>query len=181
MLVVITSKNPVKLAATKAAFQQAFPDKAMTFASCSVPSDVAEQPMSDEETRRGAFNRVNNAKSLHPEADFWVGLEGGAEQGQAHTMTFAWMAIAHKSGQSSESRSGSIPLPPAVSDLMASGWELGKANDHVFNTHNSKQAGGAIGLLTKGQFTRESVYTQAMLFALLPFSHELYPSHLSRL
>jgi non-canonical (house-cleaning) NTP pyrophosphatase len=47
--------------------------------------------------------------------------------------------------------------------------------DRLFNTDNIKQKGGAIGLLTKGLATRESVYRQATLLALAPFVNpELY-------
>ncbi len=35
-------------------------------------------PMSDAETLMGATNRANNAKKEVPDADYWVGLEGGS-------------------------------------------------------------------------------------------------------
>jgi non-canonical (house-cleaning) NTP pyrophosphatase len=53
--------------------------------------------------------------------------------------------------------------------------ELGDANDRVFSTVNSKHQGGAFGLLTDGLYTRESVYTQALVIALIPFNNMLYP------
>jgi non-canonical (house-cleaning) NTP pyrophosphatase len=47
--------------------------------------------------------------------------------------------------------------------------------DRLFNTNNIKQKGGAIGLLTNGLATRESVYRQATLLAMAPFIHsDLY-------
>ncbi len=51
---------------------------------------------------------------------------------------------------------------------------MGEANDRVFSTLNSKQGGVAFGLLTDGLYTRESVYTQTLVFALIPFVHELW-------
>ena len=65
-------------------------------------------------------------------------------------------------------------LPPAVGELIDSGLELGEANDRVFDTHNSKQAGGAYGLLTNGLLTRESVYADTLIVALATFSHPVY-------
>ena len=53
--------------------------------------------------------------------------------------------------------------------------ELGDANDRVFSTVNSKQGGGAYGLLTGGRYTRESIYAQTLIIALTPFVNELYP------
>ncbi len=68
-----------------------------------------------------------------------------------------------------------MPLPPAVKELIASGLELGEANDKVFSTVNSKQRSGAYGLLTDGLFTRETIYRQTLIFALIPFVNDLYP------
>ena len=67
-----------------------------------------------------------------------------------------------------------LPLPPRVAELVESGLELGEANDRVFSTLNSKQGGGAFGLLTDGAMTREGVYTQTLVLALIPFVHELW-------
>ena len=61
-----------------------------------------------------------------------------------------------------------------MQQLVNSGLELGEANDRVFSTLNSKQGGGAFGLLTDGLMTRESVYTQTLTLALIPFVHELW-------
>jgi len=58
--------------------------------------------------------------------------------------------------------------------VVEAGLELGEANDRVFSTANSKHKGGAFGLLTAGQFTREGVYTDTLLIALVPFINELY-------
>jgi non-canonical (house-cleaning) NTP pyrophosphatase len=90
-------------------------------------------------------------------------------------MAFAWMAIKGRAGDISEARSPTLPLPPAVKELVDAGMELGEANDRVFSTMNSKQGGGAYGLLTDGRYTRESIYAQTLIIALTPFIHRLYP------
>jgi len=61
-----------------------------------------------------------------------------------------------------------------VLTLVDQGQELGDANDQVFSTVNSKQQGGAFGLLTNGLYTREGVYTEALVIALVPFVNTLY-------
>jgi non-canonical (house-cleaning) NTP pyrophosphatase len=90
-------------------------------------------------------------------------------------MAFAWMAIRGRNGKIGEARTVTLPLPPAVNELVASGLELGEANDRVFSTVDSKQQGGAFGLLTDGRYTREDIYSQTLIFALIPFVNELYP------
>jgi non-canonical (house-cleaning) NTP pyrophosphatase len=151
MKVVIASQNPAKIRAVKAAFMLQFPEEEPELIPLSVESGVNEQPMSDKETRRGARNRARNALTA-----------------------FAWMAILGPDQRIGEARTVTLPLPPAVKALVEEGLELGDANDRVFSTVNSKHQGGAFGLLTRGIHTREGVYTEALVIALVPFVNELY-------
>lgn len=175
MKVVVASQNPVKIGAAREAFATQFPDADIEMWSVDVDSGVGDQPMSDTVTRNGARTRALRAREELPEADFWVGLEGGIEVLDDQLMAFAWMAIKGKTGDISEARSTTLPLPPAIKELVESGMELGEANDKVFSTINSKQGGGAFGLLTDGLHTRESIYTQTLVMALIPFVNTLYP------
>ena len=174
MKVVIASHNPAKIRAVKDAFALQFPRVDAQFFPVNVESGVSDQPLSDRETRHGARNRVQNAREMQPGADFWVGLEGGIETIDDQLMAFAWMAVMGPGHQVGEARTVTLPLPPAVKALVDTGLELGNANDQVFSTVNSKHQGGAFGLLTNGIYTREGVYTEALVIALLPFVNELY-------
>ncbi|AKU55948.1 Inosine/xanthosine triphosphatase; Hypothetical cytoplasmic protein in cluster with NspS [Vibrio parahaemolyticus] len=172
--VVIASLNPAKINAVKSAFQSAFPQQAFEFVGISVPSEVADQPLTNEETHRGALNRVKNAKLEMPTADFYVGLEAGIEG----NVTFAWMVIESDTHRG-ESRSASLMLPPEVLAQLADANELGDVMDKVFGTENIKQKGGAISLLTQNQLTRSSVYHQALILALIPFTNpDHFPANL---
>jgi inosine/xanthosine triphosphatase len=173
--VVVASRNPVKIAATHDAFTSVFPDATIDVTGVDVDSGVGDQPDSDSTTREGARARALQASEAEPGADFWVGLEGGVEAFDGQLMAFAWMAIKGREGEISEARSTTLPLPPAVKELVDSGMELGEANDRVFSTVNSKQGGGAYGLLTDGRYTREGIYTQTLIIALTPFANPLYP------
>lgn len=175
MNIVVASKNPVKVDATRRAFTRLFPDASIQLASVDVSSGVSDQPTSDGETRRGARTRAMNASQTEPGADFWVGMEGGIEVIDDQLMAFAWMVVLGPKGDFGEARSVTVPLPPAVKELVDNGLELGDANDKVFATLNSKQGGGAYGLLSNGLYTRESVYRQTLIIALTPFVNELYP------
>jgi len=174
MKVVIASHNPAKIRAVNKAFALQFPGEEIEYTPVSVDSGVADQPLSDEETRHGARNRVQNAHELHPDANFWVGLEGGIETIDDQLMAFAWMAVLGPDQRIGEARTVTLPLPPAVKALVDQGLELGDANDKVFSTVNSKHQGGAFGLLTNGIYTREGVYTEALVIALVPFVNRLY-------
>ena len=175
MKVVVASRNPVKVGATTQAFQTLFPDAVLDVTSVNVDSGAGDQPDSDEATRQGARTRALKSREARPDADFWVGLEGGIEIVDDQLMAFAWMAVQGRVGDVSEARSTTLPLPPAVKKLVVSGLELGEANDRVFSTVNSKQGGGAYGLLTDGLYTREGIYAQTLIMALIPFVNTLYP------
>ena len=174
MRIAVASRNPVKVRAVEGAFRRVFAGEALAFEPVDVESGVADQPMSDDETRRGAGNRARRAREACPDARFWVGLEGGIEVIGDGFMAFAWMAVLGTDGRIGEARTVTLPLPPAIKALVDDGLELGDANDRVFATVNSKQQGGAFGLLTNGIYTRESVYTEAVVAALVPFTNTLF-------
>lgn len=168
--VIITSLNPAKITAVKAAFCDVFPNQEMLFSGISVTSDVSDQPMSNQETLSGARNRIKNAQKL-VEGDFYVGIEAGVDCFD----TFAWVVIS-SANQTGESRSATVPLPPTAVRALRSGKELGDVMDEMFNQTNIKQQGGAIAMLTGHLLTRSSVYHQALILALIPFIHpSLYP------
>ena len=61
--VLIASKNPVKINATKKAFEDVFTDH-FEFEGVSADSLVSDQPMSNDETLKGATNRLQNIQHL---------------------------------------------------------------------------------------------------------------------
>jgi inosine/xanthosine triphosphatase len=176
--VIVGSKNPVKVGCTREAFTQAF-GQADVVEGVDAFSNIPAQPRSEEETLLGAKNRASHAKTLVPEADYWVGIEGGVDEDSQGMYAFAWIYILHCSGKSSQSKTGTFYLPPQVVALIREGMELGHADDLVFQAQNSKQQGGSVGLLTQGIITREAYYQQAMVLALIPFLNDsLYPAGL---
>jgi inosine/xanthosine triphosphatase len=169
--IIVGSKNPVKVGCTREAFSQAFGNVGLV-EGVDALSNIPAQPRSEEETLFGAKNRATHAKSLVPEADYWVGIEGGVDEDPQGMYAFAWIYVLHRSGKSSQSKTGTFYLPPPVVALIQDGMELGHADDLVFQAQNSKQQGGSVGLLTHGLITREGYYQQAMVLALIPFLNE---------
>lgn len=173
--VIIASQNPVKIEATKIAFKKMFSDQEFEFEGVSAESGVSDQPMSDEETLKGALNRAENASRENSKADYWVGIEGGLEEHPEGMMCFAWMAIKNVDGKIGYGKSSTFFLPNEVTKLVKEGRELGDADDIVFKRNNSKQANGAVGLLTDNVITRTIYYVDAIIMALIPFKNkELY-------
>ena len=171
----IASSNPVKIAAAVEGFTQMFPGETFEAISIYTSVSVSVQPMSDEETLRGAEERASHAKLLRPDLEYWVGIEGGCADWPIGMGAFAWVVILDER-QCGRGRSGEFFLPEKVAELVRGGVELGEADDRVFSRNNSKQGNGAIGLLTNNAIDRKSLYIPAVIFALIPFTNtELYP------
>jgi inosine/xanthosine triphosphatase len=172
MRVIIASKNPVKINAVKEGFGKMFPEVKAIFEGISVSSEVPDQPMGNKETFDGALNRAKNAKKEIPNADFWVGLEGGLIAHSATEMeVMAWIVVLDKD-KIGKSRTASLDLPQATIDLINKGLELGHADEIVHSVENSKQNMGTTGLLTNNTITRLDYYIQSVIFALIPFNNK---------
>ncbi|MCW8355157.1 MULTISPECIES: inosine/xanthosine triphosphatase [Marinomonas] len=174
--VCVGSKNPVKINAAREAFAILFPNHIIHCEEMSAPSGVADQPMSEAETRLGAQNRARYCSENSPNAemDFFVAMEGGVDRFEEGAATFAYVAIQNAQGRLMTGRSANLPLPERVYQRLVAHEELGMVMDDVFKTENIRQKGGAIGLFTNHAATRESVYTQALILALAP---ALHPEH----
>ncbi|AWW30902.1 inositol monophosphatase [Echinicola strongylocentroti] len=175
LLVVVGSKNPVKVQCTENGFQRAFGEHHFIVEGLNINSEVSDQPFGDEETYRGAFNRAKNAKNTFPEADYWVGIEGGVEEVDNEMIAYAWVTVMDRNGKLGKAKTSTFFLPEAISKLIRGGMELGAADDKVFDRENSKQGNGAVGMLTNGTIDRTEYYEQAVVLALIPFiSDKLY-------
>ena len=172
--IVVASENPVKIDAVRRGFNRMFPDQDFQIQGIGVASGVSDQPMTDQASRKGAIIRAENAREALPEADYWVGLEGGCETLDADLVAFAWIVVISRQGKGS-ARTAQFRLPREVQRLVESGLELGDADDRVFGRTNSKQKSGAVGLLTSDVVTRTTLYEQAVILALILFKNpDLY-------
>lgn len=169
--VVVASLNPVKLNCTQTGFTKVFEQDAIHIEGTSVPSGVSDQPMTNDETLRGAKNRALNARKSKPDAHFWVGIEGGIDQEQGDMEAFAWIYILSNK-QSGKARTASFILPEKIRMLVNEGIELGHADDLIFKRENSKQGNGAVGILTHNLIDRASYYEPAVILALIPFIND---------
>ncbi|CAM9524131.1 unnamed protein product, partial [Phaeothamnion confervicola] len=69
------STSPPKVEAVKGAFAAAFPGRLLEIEALSTESGVPDQPVGDDETRRGAVNRARGAwMACRARCDFAVGM-----------------------------------------------------------------------------------------------------------
>lgn len=167
--VISATKNPAKITAIMQAFEGIFGEGSCHIEPVDVESGVPEQPLGSEETRAGARQRVINARAARPDADFWVAIEAGIDEGS----TFSWVVI-ERDEKHGEARSASLPLPTAVLEKVMAGAPLGNVMSDVTGIEQIGRKEGAIGIFTNGVLTRSSVYYQVVLLALSPFHHPAY-------
>ena len=168
--VLVGSVNPVKIGAVRDAFAPYFPDVAVD--GIDVASGVPAQPV-DDETFAGAENRARALVRMNAErglgAGFCVGLEGGIAQLHARWFAYGVIGIADAEGRLSFGVSPLFELPPGITDDLLAGIELGEVMDRLAGERNTKQRGGAVGVLTGGRITRRELYAQGVAMALIPF------------
>lgn len=175
MQIVVGSENPVKLAVAREACALAFPDRECAVSGVRAESGVDEQPWGTEAMRTGAHTRARHCQEARPEADLFIGIEGGVEDIDGTLFATAWMCAIDQAGRVNHGRASAFPLPTELATRLHAGEELGPATDAVFGTVNAKRAGGAIGALTDGSVTRADFYLHGLYFALLPFRNiDLY-------
>lgn len=188
MHVVVASQNPTKVDAVEEAFRRVFLNasvsEAFKITGIKVDTGVAEQPMGDEETKQGALNRAETVRVLHPDADYWVGVEGGVVwhpapvtgTGQRELECMAWVTIIGSDGRIGKARSNGFLLPPAMATLIGSGIKQSEADNQVFGRANSGTTNGTVGYLSHDLITRTHYTADTVILALAPFIHpEHYP------
>ena len=172
--IVVAYKNPVKLKAAEEGFKAMFPQEEVKVVDVERQVTISMQPMTSAETLKGACERATNARLTTPDADYWMGIEGGVEDTPEGMELFAWVVVLDRENMG-KGRTGMFYLPERLRQLVKGGMELGEADDLVFGRSNSKQANGAVGLLTDDAITRTTYYVPAVIFALIPFKNaDLY-------
>jgi len=105
-----------------------------------------------------------------PQADYWVGIEGGVEERQGSMEAFAWIVVSAPP-LLGKSRTGTFSVPEEVAALVRQGHELAAAVEKVYQHTQVKSTTGAVGVLTEGVIDRVQLYEHAVVLALVPFKH----------
>lgn len=171
---VVGSKNQIKTQAVEDIVHKFWSE--VEVLGIDVSSNVANQPRTDEETKNGAINRAENALNNKPDADYGVGLESGIEFRPDGLWTIGWIAVTDKKGKIGLAKTVEFRLPPGMAKLIENGLEQGQADAQFFKREDNGEKEGLVGLLTKGSVKRAEAFSQAIIFALVPFLNpEYYP------
>lgn len=170
MKINVGSKNQAKVEAVREILQDYPRLKDAEVLAMEAKSEVADQPLTLEETMRGAINRARNA---FVDCAYSIGLESGMFP-VPHSRT-GWMDIgicAIFDGQEFYFGTSSAWEFPdkAITDLIINqGFDMSRAAHKIGLTDNPAigSAEGVIGILTKGRLTRKEYTRQSLLTALI--------------
>jgi len=164
--VVVGSKNPVKLNATKNVLERIYDD--LTVSSVNADSEVPDQPFGLDQTVDGAVNRAKNAYS--DEYDLSVGIESGLIE-VPKTLTgfidIQWCAIFDGRNITIGASSG-FEYPPSVIKQVLAGVEVGDVMDQVTGVDDLGQKKGAVSHLSHGMLNRTQNTEECVLTAMIP-------------
>ncbi len=179
MQIAIASTRPAKKNAVRRAFERLqprfWPGELLNFVARSVASGVPDMPKTLEELANGAKNRAQNLADLEPQADFFVGLEGGFFQisleGESAVQTFlqGW-AYVWDGTRGAWGASYAAPVPDALAQAVyLQNQELGHIIDAFSGRQRVRDNEGAFGVFTLDLLTRADSFEKALLGALAPF------------
>lgn len=151
MKVAIGSKNQTKVGAV----QEVWKDAIIT--AVSVPSGVAAQPFSDEETMQGAINRAKRALEAE-QADIGFGLEGGVMKTDHGLFMCNWGALATREGKIFIAGGARIKLPDDFLAPLESGKELSEVMEEFVMRKDIRSHEGAIGIFTDHHVDRTGLF-----------------------
>ena len=170
MIVAVGSLNPAKIEAARLAFSALWPGELEDVHGCPASSGVADQPMTDAETIRGARNRATGAMGLG-QADYAVGIEGGLHQTEGSWFNCGWAVVVDRAGRQGVGSTLRMQVPLALMEIVLAGRELGEACDLVFGRTDTKRAEGFVGIMTGSAIHRTGALCDAVIAALTPFLH----------
>lgn len=133
-------------------------------------SQVSDQPLSLEETVRGAINRAQNCFG---ECDYSVGIESGLMKVPGSKSGYMDVCVcAIFDGKESHlglSSAWEFPDTKVMDLIVKGGLDMSKAINKAGMTKNAEvgSAEGAIGILTKGRIDRKEYTKQALRMALI--------------
>jgi inosine/xanthosine triphosphatase len=171
MLIVLGSSSPVKINATKQAFETYFDD--VEVKGIEVPTGIKPFPTSDEETFQGAVNRVR-AVSEQVFADYYVGLEGGLQCLNGFTIV-KQIAVIKKGERMCVGVSSGYAAPESlIKQLDMTSDESRKILDKYFGKKEILSKEGIVGVLTNGILNRTMISRDAIICALTGFINQHY-------
>jgi len=170
MLIKVGSKNQAKVSAVAELLREYPHLSHADVAGVASSSDISDQPLSLEETVRGAMNRARNC---FLECNYSVGIESGLMTVPGSKSGYMDVCVAAiydgKEFHLGLSSAWEFPDTKVMDLIVKGGLDMSQAINKAGMTNNAKigAAEGAIGILTKGRIDRKEYTKQALRVALI--------------
>lgn len=173
MKIIVGSKNPNKVEAVREVFTEFFPND-LEVVGIEVDSNINDQPITMEETIRGAMNR---ATSAFLDCDLSIGIEGGLMEvphSKSRYMQFE-ACVLFDGTDCYLGLTGLFAIPNQIIEIIK---KEGINLSHALLKHgytDSEYIGheqGVIGIFTKGKINRKEFTKQAVEMMLIHFNNK---------
>ena len=171
MLIALGSTSPVKINATKQAFEAYFDN--VEIKGIKVPSGIKPFPTSEEETFQGAVNRAKAVSEME-QADYYVGLEGGLQTFNGYIIVKQIAVVLHDEKTGIGVSSGYNAPETLINQLDMTSDESRIILDRYFGKTEILSKEGIIGVLTNGKLNRTTISRNAVICALTVFINPQY-------
>ncbi|ENN96843.1 hypothetical protein J422_00310 [Methanocaldococcus villosus KIN24-T80] len=163
-VVALGSKNPIKVKATKEAFERVIGYSEII--PVDVDSKVSPHPIGLEETYKGALNRAKEAfKKI--QCVYSVGIEAGMIELDGHYLDIH-VAVVYDGIRETVGLSQGFEYPKIVAEHIMKGIEGKIIAEKISGIKGIGESVGMIGYLTDNHIKREDLCRDAVIMALIP-------------
>ncbi|GLC88195.1 DUF84 family protein [Lysinibacillus piscis] len=155
MKIAIGTTNKAKIAAVETVANDYLEQPSYTYVKAA--SQVANQPMTHEETRLGAIHRAKNTLQA-VDVQLAFGLEGGITEIEGAMYVCNWGALVTADGDVFTAAGAQILLPEEIAQEIRNGKELGPVMNDYTQRQDIRQNEGAIGIFTHGLINRQQMF-----------------------
>ena len=172
--ILVTSKNPVKIKASKDAFEKFFDSLEIVSKEIVITDKNAHQPIGCEQTRNFSRKRVLLAKQKFKGFDYYIGIESGVMKFDSNT---AYIIVYSSVGNKSKihtTKGCEIPLPMDWYDSLNNSKdnELGDIAERESGVRDIKKKQGIVGFFSQNHITRYDISLQSVIMSLVPFLND---------
>lgn len=173
--IAVASERDAKIDAVKLAVDDQYPDNLIEVVGRKVSSGVSDQPMTDEETLRGAKNRAWRLLENYQDIDIAAGLEGGIrEVDEGLFVVTGVVYLLDRSGVIGLGEAPGVPIPDDVMKLIhginnaGEGMDMSEAVSQAYGTDTLTNR-DCTGVITDGYLSATDYYRIATRIAFMHY------------
>jgi non-canonical (house-cleaning) NTP pyrophosphatase len=172
--IVLSSTNDAKRKAALQAIFETF-GAGNVLRTITAPSGVRATPLSHEECLLGATNRVDFIRSAYPDADYYIGAEGGLNMVGGKWFIGGWVAVENKQKVRHLGSSAWVEMPTFLTESIDADVPLSeviKPEHFPPDLFQRRETLGTNGLITQGAYSRVNEFYDALRVSLALFNLE---------